>query len=156
MKEKDLKRLSRRELVEIIYAMKQKEIQQQALLDEIQKQLTEKTIRLDGAGSIAEAALSVSGVFEAAQEAADSYLQSLQAANQDAQEVVVQARQQADEILVAARQEADALRQSAQTDSAAILADADRQVEEKWAVFRKNVDDYLQLNQELNSKLRGN
>ena len=70
----ELKKLNRRELVDIIYQMKKNE---QLLQDEIavlRSELEEKRIRLSEAGSIADAAVSITDVFTAAQSAADLYL----------------------------------------------------------------------------------
>ena len=74
---KELKRLSRRELVDLIYQMKKNE---QLLQDEIaalQDALQEKRIRLSAAGSIADAAASITNVFSVAQMTADLYLHEI-------------------------------------------------------------------------------
>jgi hypothetical protein len=47
--------------------------------DELMKRLEERQITLDKAGSIAEASLTLSGVFQAAQNAADLYLENIKA-----------------------------------------------------------------------------
>lgn len=79
MTEKQLKRLGRAELVDIIYELQkqnqQKEQECQALRDALQK----RELILSRAGSIAEAALQINGVLEAAQAAADQYLLSVRA-----------------------------------------------------------------------------
>ncbi len=77
MTTKELKRKSRLELVEIIAQQKKRELELNARIEELEKLVQERNVKLANAGSIAEAALSLSGVFEAAQEAADIYLRSL-------------------------------------------------------------------------------
>ena len=78
MAERELRRMNRMELIEIIYALKQHE-------EELERQnakpvsYTHRTLRLEQVGSIAEAALSLNRVFEAAQAAADQYLESVKA-----------------------------------------------------------------------------
>ncbi len=74
MAEIDLKKLNRKELIEIIYKMKKKEIKLQKRLDEVELELSDKTVKINNAGSIAEAALSLSDVFASAQEAANIYV----------------------------------------------------------------------------------
>ena len=74
---KELKKLSRRELVEIIYQMKKNEQQMQEEIESLQEQLRDKRIRLTNAGSIAEAAASITNVFSAAQATADLYLHEI-------------------------------------------------------------------------------
>ena len=77
MVSKELRKLNRRELIDIIYQMKKNEQQMQEQIAALQAELEEKRIRLSQAGSIAEAALAVTNVFSAAQEAADLYLQEI-------------------------------------------------------------------------------
>ena len=74
---KDLKKLSRRELMDIIYQMKKNEQQMQEEIASLQEALQEKRIRLSTAGSIAEAAASITNVFSAAQMTANLYLQEI-------------------------------------------------------------------------------
>ena len=64
----DLKHLRRSELIDLIYEMKKREIELQT-----------REITIEKAGSIADAAVQLSGVLQAAQEAADSYLKSIKA-----------------------------------------------------------------------------
>ena len=71
MPDRELRRMSRTELVEIIFALKQSEDQLKAENDALKAQLADRQIRIENAGSIAQAALELNRVFEAAQAAAD-------------------------------------------------------------------------------------
>lgn len=73
----DLKHLNRSELIDLIYEMKKREIELQTRLDEAEAQLQSKVITIAEAGSIADAAMQLNGVFQAAQMAADTYLISI-------------------------------------------------------------------------------
>lgn len=79
MTDRELRRLSRAELVDIIYELQNRNQQCEAEMEKLQKALDDKILKLSSAGSIAEASLKLSGVFEAAQAAADQYLASLEA-----------------------------------------------------------------------------
>lgn len=83
MLNKELSKLSRRELMDIIYQMKKNEQQMQEELASLRESLEEKRIRLSEAGSVAEAAVSVSNVFSAAQMSADLYLQEVARMRED-------------------------------------------------------------------------
>jgi hypothetical protein len=103
MVSKELKKLSRRELVDIIYQLKKNE---QLLQDEIaslQEALEDRRIHLSTAGSIAEAAISITNVLSSAQAAADLYLQEVTCMKQDAEiecaKMIDEAKQQAAEII---------------------------------------------------------
>ena len=54
-----------------------KDAQITVLRDTLERERTSRRIELDEAGSIAEAALRLSGIFEAAQDAADRYLENV-------------------------------------------------------------------------------
>ena len=71
---KELKHLSRRELVDIIYQLKKNEQEMQEEIESLKNKLQDKQIRISTAGSIAEAAMSVTNVFSTAQKTADLYL----------------------------------------------------------------------------------
>ena len=77
MTEKELKKLSRQELLEVLLVQSKKIDRLRAQLDEARQQLSEKELTIAEAGSIAEASLSLSGVFEDAQKAADQYLSNI-------------------------------------------------------------------------------
>ena len=77
MVSKELKKLNRGELIEVIYQMKKNEQQMQDEIASLQEELQERRIRVSVAGSIAEAAVSVTNLFSAAQATADLYLQEI-------------------------------------------------------------------------------
>ena len=101
MTDQELRRLSRADLIDIIYTLQQQKEQAEQQLAQAQAQLQDRQLRLANAGSIAEAALSLNGVFDAAQ-AADQYLQAVRtsAAETQAQkeQILVDAERQAKEI----------------------------------------------------------
>ena len=74
---KELKRLSRRELVDIIYQLKKNEQKMQEEIESLKNELEDKRIRISTAGSIADAAMSVTNVFSTAQMTADLYLREI-------------------------------------------------------------------------------
>ena len=82
---KELKKLSRRELVDIIYQLKKNEEQMQAKIAELEEALQEKRIKLSVAGSIAEAAVDITNIFHTAQRTADLYLQEISSMKADAE-----------------------------------------------------------------------
>ena len=102
MVSKELRKLNRRELIDIIYQMKKNEQQMQEQIAALQAELEEKRIRLSQAGSIAEAALAVTNVFSAAQEAADLYLQEISSmkaeTERECKQILEQARKTAADI----------------------------------------------------------
>ena len=85
MKIKELKRMNRAELLELLIAQMEENERLEARLDEAEAQLQNRQLVMDHAGSIAEAALALNGVFEAAEAAAQQYLESVR--NQEAAKI---------------------------------------------------------------------
>lgn len=77
MTDKEFKRLRRSDLLDIILELQKKNREQAERISTLEEQLSSRELKLEKAGSIAEAALAVNGVIEAAQAAADQYLEQL-------------------------------------------------------------------------------
>ena len=86
MTDKEFKRLSRSQLIDIIYQLqvKQKELEEEN--SKLKAEVADKRIRLNQAGNIAEASLAVHKVMEAAQEAANQYLEEIRAMRKETAE----------------------------------------------------------------------
>jgi len=73
----ELKKLTRLELLELMYDQSKELDRLRAELEETKEKLAEKELQISEAGSLADAAVKISGVLEAAQNAADLYLQNI-------------------------------------------------------------------------------
>lgn len=79
MTDKELRKLNRQELLEVLVGQ-QKEIERlRAELEQAQKALEDRRINIESAGSLAEASIAVTNLFEEAQKAADIYLHNIYA-----------------------------------------------------------------------------
>ncbi len=78
MTDKELRRLSRSELLEMLIAQTEENDRLKIRLEQAEAQLRDRRIAIDKAGSLAEAALSLNGVFQAAEAAAQQYLENIQ------------------------------------------------------------------------------
>ena len=81
MTSKELRKLSRKELIEVLLAQTREMEQLKAELNSKNELLEKREINIRESGSIAEAALRLSGIFEDAQKAADTYLAEIKRAN---------------------------------------------------------------------------
>ena len=79
MTDKEFKRLNRAQLIEIIYQMQENEERYKAAVANMRAQLEERKLQISNAGSIAEAALVMSNIFQDADQAARKYLQEVEA-----------------------------------------------------------------------------
>ena len=100
---KELKKLNRRELVDIIYQMKKNEQRMQEEIDSLKEALQDKRIRLAEAGSVADAAASVSKLLSAAQMTADLYLNEIECMKRETEnacaKMIEEAHKQAEKIV---------------------------------------------------------
>lgn len=117
MTDKELRRLSRSELLEMLIAQAAENDQLKNRLEQAEAQLRDRRIEIDKAGSLAEAALSLNGVFQAAEAAAQQYLENIQriSSQQDAISRVI--KEQSAKEAAQIRQEAEAYSQKAHAEA---------------------------------------
>ena len=77
MTDKELRRLSRSELLELLIAQMEENRKLEKSLEEARTALSDRQIRIEHAGTMAEAALRLIGGFEAADRAACQYLENI-------------------------------------------------------------------------------
>ena len=107
MTDKEFKRLSRAQLIEIIYQL---QLQIDKLNEEkqaLENKLEDKRLRLQSAGNIAEAALEINDCFRSAQNAAEQYLNEIKAIREETdterQRILKEAKAEAEAIIAGAK-----------------------------------------------------
>lgn len=126
MTERELKKLGRVDLIEMLLDLTRENDQLRGELAEVRQQLESRTIIFENAGSLAEAALRVNGIFEAAQAACDQYAQNI-----DQQKALC-----------------DRMEQETREKCARMLEKAKRDADEYWEYVRGKVRDlYLEKNE---------
>jgi hypothetical protein len=78
MTDKEIRRMKRLDLLELLVAQGEEIEALRAQLAQAQAALDQRRIDVEAAGNIAQAALALNGVFEAAQAAADQYVYNVQ------------------------------------------------------------------------------
>ena len=86
MRSRDCRHYSRRELIEIIYELERREEKLEKRLERARARLKDRTMRMERAGSLAEVAAVIAGLFEAADETAAMYLAGVKAQEKDVRE----------------------------------------------------------------------
>lgn len=79
MSEKDFRKMKRLELYEIMLAQGKEIDRLRNELDDVKQQLADKRLAIENTGSLAEASLAITKVFEEAQKAADIYISNVTA-----------------------------------------------------------------------------
>lgn len=78
MTKKELRRFSRGDLLEMLLELSKENEQLREQAERLQTQLDDRRIGIANAGSLAEAALRLNGVFQAAQDASEQYIHNVQ------------------------------------------------------------------------------
>lgn len=118
MTDKELKKLSRTELLELLLTQSKEVERLKVLLKQANDKVESRALMVEEAGSIAEAALKVNGVFEAAQQAAEQYLENVRALADRENDVYIrreeESKQRAKKIIEDAQRQSDALKKETQ------------------------------------------
>lgn len=116
MNGKEFKRLNRRELVDIIYHLKKNEEQMQEKIEALEKALEDKRLRISEAGSIANAATSITDIFSTAQTTADLYLNEIACMKEETEKECAKMIEESEKILADARKQCDEMNEMYQKD----------------------------------------
>lgn len=157
MMEKDLKKLSRIELLEMLIAQTEENQQLAQQVEALKQQLEDRRIRIEESGSIAEASLKLNGIFEAAQKAADDYLENLRINSAKQENLVERAEDLAREKVTQMIAEADERCRKMEEDTAKkcdlMTRKAMREADAYWAQVSVKLDAYLKQHSDLKSLL---
>ena len=144
MTDKELRRLSRSELLEMLIAQTEENDRLKIRLEQAEAQLRDRRISIDKAGSLAEAALSLNGVFQAAEAAAQQYLENIQRISGQ-QDAICRSMEEK------AEKETAQMRQEAQAYSQKVHAEADAYWKQVAARAAKLLEDQNSLRDMINS-----
>ncbi len=118
MTDKELHKLRRSELLEIMLNLKMESDRLKQENEELRLTLNERNVSLEKSGNIAEAALQLSGIFEKAQQAADIYLTSVEKTYQQKDKIISDAEAKAAKIISDAEKYAGEIRRQAEKETA--------------------------------------
>lgn len=117
MTDKELRRLSRSELLEMLIAQTEENDRLKIRLEQAEAQLRDRRIAIDKAGSLAEAALSLNGVFRAAEAAAQQYLENIQRISGQQDTICRSMKEKTEKETARMRQEAQAYSQKVHAEA---------------------------------------
>ena len=107
MTDKEFKRLSRAQLIDIIYKLQLELDKVNEEKQALESELKDKRLRLQSAGNIAEAALEINDCFRSAQNAAEQYLNEIKAIREETeaerQRILAKAQAEAEAIIASAK-----------------------------------------------------
>ena len=147
----ELKRLSRVELLEIIYELQKQHEETTIQMEKMQAELDTRKRHIRNSESIAEAAICINGVMEAAQAAADQYLVSVKAATVELESRLDAVEKRRQTILQEAEEQAAETIRGAEWEAKKIVAEAEHIAEEKLAYVEKQAKELLAAHDDLRS-----
>lgn len=133
MTDKEFRRLSRADLVEIIYELQKSERNLQDEIAELEQKLEDRRIAISESGSLAEVLARLNGLFEAAQATAADY-------RAEAEELLAEARktrEQADDYLSNIKQQAAKLARITMQQRKDMLAKTEEECQRLRAAAQK-------------------
>lgn len=83
MNKKELRRLRRSELLELLLLQTKEMEYLQEKLEKVEAELAERRVKMERIGNLAEAVLEINGVVAAAQAAADQYIENIMAMEEE-------------------------------------------------------------------------
>ena len=136
MTDKELNRLSRGELLEMLIQQSKELERLRKQLDAAQTALQNREIAITNAGSIAEAALQLNGVFTAAQDACQQYMENICHLSQNQERICAQrdaeSQAEAKRIVEEARKESEALEHETRMMCAEMVTKAKAESQAYW------------------------
>ncbi len=129
MAEKELKKLKRSDLLEILLQQNREMERLQKELEDAKKQLSSREILLAESGSIAEAAMGLNGVFAAAQAACQQYEENIRRRSEQQETMCARMEQETkekcDRMVAEAQKQADAYWQEAEQKIQQVLQETE-------------------------------
>ena len=108
-KNRELKKLSRRELLELLIEQGREIDELRESLDNAEKKLADRSIKLNKAGTVAEAAFMLNNVYEATEAAASQYLENIKTLSSsyesECERMIAEAKAQAEKIVADAEKQ---------------------------------------------------
>lgn len=99
MTEKELKKLNRAELLEMLLLQTKKVEELQQELEQVKAELESKSIKIEKSGSLAEASLQLTDIFKTAQEAAELYVENMKQRCYEKEQFCAQKEEEAEKLL---------------------------------------------------------
>ncbi len=143
MTEKELKKLTRTDLLQMLIRQSREYQALQEKYEAAQLQLQQRTLTMEESGSIAEAALRLNGVFEAAQEACRQYTESVARRSEECDRYEQESRLRAQQMLEDTQKQCDRM-----------LSDAKARTQKYWDDLLVKTQDYFANQEELQRLFR--
>lgn len=128
MTEKELKKLSRTDLLELLLALSKENEELSDKVTRLQAALDDRIVCIENSGSLAEAILMVNGMFEATQAACDQYTHNIRQRHQQQEQICQQMEEET-------RERCRLMLEQAQKEAAEYRNQAEREIRAMYDLF---------------------
>ena len=146
MTDDELRKLKRADLLELLLAQVKENEELRRQLEEARARERDRTIALSEAGSIAEASLKLSGIFEAAQAAASQYLENVERLSGETEarcrQMETESREEADRTLREAAERRAALEAETAQSCEAMRHQAEQESQSYWSEVSRRLEEF--------------
>ena len=164
MTDRELRKLSRKDLLELLVSVSRERDTLQAEMETAKAALQNRQLHIEQAGSIAEAALQLNGVFDAAQTAAEQYLENVRQRNANIEEICAkreaacaqleaETRQRVNEQLRDAAEAAQEMEEQTKQKCQFMMAEAEEKSKAYWAEITKQLEIFCEEHREVKELL---
>lgn len=157
MTEKELKKLHRSDLLELLIAQEKENEQLRSQIAQLETRLADRTIAIDQAGSIAEASLQINGVLQAAQNAAAQYLENIRLLSGRQEEVCrsmeEESRRAADQRMAETEEACRRMEADTQRKCQELLSSSKEESNRYWTEAHQRMEEYCTAHEELRTFL---
>ena len=164
MKDKALRRLSRADLLELLIDRTRENDQMKARIAELEEQLLsanqkleQRRIAIDNAGSIAEAALQVNGMIDAAQRTASQYIENIERIQKEQIQTSLrlekESRERADRLIADTERKCAAMESEARARCDEMVKAAEREAGRNWDELNTRLAQISQENESMRALL---
>lgn len=148
MTEKDLKKLSRADLLQMLIDQSAEVERLRSSLTKAENALMKREISIQNAGSIAEAALQLNGIFEAAQASCEQYMENIRTLSQRQEEVCTQmekeSREKADKLLADTEKRCADMEKQTKAECDAMVEKAKAESQAHWDAVKAKLDAFCE------------
>lgn len=146
MTDNELSKLNRKDLLEMLLKLSEENQELREKLKTAESALADRQIKIDSAGSIAEAALALNGLFEATQAACRQYTDNIESLSRRQETICAQlereSREEATALLEDARKQKDTMLRDTETRCADMVSQAKTRSEAYWTDVSEKLEQF--------------
>lgn len=150
---KELRKMKRVDLLDIMVIQSKENEYLKIQLDEALAELEERKIQIKEAGSIAEAALQLNGVFEAAEKAGSQYLENIARLSEEKEtinaRIIEESERKVAELMAETQAKCEKLERDTKIKCEGMVLQAEKESEEYWDKVSEKLESFYKQHREI-------